>query len=59
MVDPCNASAAARAWLAAPRSVKSIGAAYPGIAGAQQIRLAESRDVVIHLQRVEAARMLK
>ncbi|MEU6932498.1 erythromycin esterase family protein [Streptomyces sp. NPDC046374] len=59
VVDLRNAPAAARAWLAAPRTVKNIGATYPGIADAPQIRLAESHDVVIHLQRVEAARMLK
>lgn len=58
VVDLRNAPAAARAWLAAPRTVKNIGATYPGIADAPQIRLAESHDVVIHLQRVEAARML-
>ncbi|MGW2183680.1 erythromycin esterase family protein [Streptomyces sp. NPDC001732] len=59
VVDLRNAPAAARAWLAAPHTIKNIGAAYPGIADAPQIRLAESYDVVIHLQRVEAARMLK
>ncbi|MFF9457427.1 hypothetical protein [Streptomyces flaveolus] len=47
--------AAARAWLAAPHTVKNIGATYPGIADAPQIRLAKAHDVVIHLQRVEAA----
>ncbi|MFC9388499.1 erythromycin esterase family protein [Streptomyces venezuelae] len=59
VVDLRNAPAAARAWLAAPHTVKNIGATYPGIADAPQIRLSESYDVVIHLQRVEAARMLK
>ncbi|MFB1045345.1 erythromycin esterase family protein [Streptomyces chrestomyceticus] len=59
VVDLRNAPAAARAWLAAPHTVKNIGATYPGIADAPQIRLADSHDVLIHLHRVEAARMLK
>ncbi|MER7541118.1 erythromycin esterase family protein [Streptomyces sp. NPDC097704] len=59
VVDLRNAPTAARAWLAAPHTVKNIGATYPGIADAPQIRLSESYDVVIHLQRVEAAHMLK
>ncbi|MFE6869542.1 erythromycin esterase family protein [Kitasatospora sp. NPDC057692] len=59
VVDLRNAPAAARAWLAAPRTLRNIGATYPGIVDAPQIRLAESHDVVIHLQQVEAARMLK
>ncbi|MFI8404651.1 erythromycin esterase family protein [Streptomyces sp. NPDC085463] len=59
MVDLRDAPATARAWLAAPHAVKNIGATYPGIADAPQVRLAKSYDVVIHLQRVEAARMLK
>ncbi|MFE3907868.1 erythromycin esterase family protein [Streptomyces sp. NPDC059153] len=59
VVDLRNTPAAARDWLAAPHTVKNIGATYPGIVDAPQIRLAESHDVVIHLQRVEAARMLK
>ncbi|MFH8792811.1 erythromycin esterase family protein [Streptomyces sp. NPDC017941] len=58
-VDLRNAPAPARAWLAAPRTVKNIGATYPGIADAPQIRLAKSHDVVVHLKKVEAARMLK
>ncbi|MFI1814912.1 erythromycin esterase family protein [Streptomyces sp. NPDC020422] len=59
VVDLRNAPTAARAWLAAPHTVKNIGATYPGIADAPQIRLSESYDAVIHLQRVEAAHMLK
>ncbi|GCD32429.1 hypothetical protein OEIGOIKO_00142 [Streptomyces chrestomyceticus JCM 4735] len=59
VLDLRNAPAAARAWLAAPHTVKNIGATYPGIADAPQIRLADSHDVLIHLHRVEAARMLK
>ncbi|MEV6549849.1 erythromycin esterase family protein [Streptomyces sp. NPDC051597] len=59
VVDLRNTPAAARAWLAAPHPVKNIGAAYPGTADAPQIRLAQAHDVVIHLQRVEAARTRK
>ncbi|WP_241269696.1 erythromycin esterase family protein [Streptomyces chrestomyceticus] len=59
VLDLRNAPAAARTWLAAPHTVKNIGATYPGIADAPQIRLADSHDVLIHLHRVEAARMLK
>ncbi|MGW0122149.1 erythromycin esterase family protein [Streptomyces sp. NPDC003327] len=58
VVDLREAPAAARTWLAAPHTVKNIGATYPGIADAPQIRLSESYDVVIHLQQVESARML-
>ncbi|CAL9650395.1 putative protein (plasmid) [Streptomyces sp. enrichment culture] len=59
VVDLRNAPTAARTWLAAPHTVKNIGATYPGIADAPQIRLAEAHDVVIHLHQVEAARMLR
>ncbi|KWT63262.1 erythromycin esterase [Streptomyces albus subsp. albus] len=59
VVDLRNAPAAARTWLATPHTVKNIGATYPGIADAPQIRLTDSHDVVIHLHRVQAARMLK
>ncbi|MET7275440.1 erythromycin esterase family protein [Streptomyces flaveolus] len=59
LVDLRATPAAARTWLAAPHTVKNIGATYPGIADAPQIRLAQTHDVVIHLQRVEAAHMLK
>ncbi|MEU7187231.1 erythromycin esterase family protein [Streptomyces sp. NPDC045470] len=59
VVDLRKAPAAARTWLAAPHTVKNIGATYPGIADAPQIRLADSHDVVIHFHRVKAARMLK
>ncbi|GCD42550.1 erythromycin esterase family protein [Streptomyces paromomycinus] len=59
MVDLRNTPAAARAWLGAPHTLKNIGATYPGIADAPQIRLADSHDVLIHLHRVAAARMLK
>ncbi|MFI9230917.1 erythromycin esterase family protein [Streptomyces rimosus] len=59
VVDLRNAPAAARTWLATPHTVKNIGATYPGIADAPQIRLTDSHDVVIHLHRVQAARILK
>ncbi|KUF18165.1 erythromycin esterase family protein [Streptomyces silvensis] len=58
VVDLRNTPATARAWLTAPHTVKNIGATYPGIADAPQIQLAKTHDVVIHLQRVQAARML-
>ncbi|WP_030764977.1 erythromycin esterase family protein [Streptomyces sp. NRRL F-2664] len=59
MVDLRHTPAAARTWLDTPHTIKNIGATYPGIADAPQIRLAQSHDVVIHLRRVEAAHMLK
>ncbi|MFG3547850.1 erythromycin esterase family protein [Streptomyces sp. NPDC047725] len=59
VVDLRNVPAAARTWLATPHTVKNIGATYPGIADAPQIRLAESHDLVIHLHHVKAARLLK
>ncbi|MEU6394376.1 erythromycin esterase family protein [Streptomyces sp. NPDC046939] len=58
LIDLRDTPAAARAWLAAPHTVKNIGATYPGIADAPQIRLAETHDIVIHLHQVEAAHML-
>ncbi|MFE7560036.1 erythromycin esterase family protein [Kitasatospora sp. NPDC057500] len=58
VVDLRDAPAAARSWLAAPHTIKNIGATYPGIADAPQIRLTQTHDVLIHLQQVEAARML-
>lgn len=59
VVDLRNAPAAARTWLATPRTVKTIGTVYPWSGDNPQIRLAETHDVIIHLQRVEAAHMLK
>ncbi|MEV7796571.1 erythromycin esterase family protein, partial [Streptomyces sp. NPDC087512] len=59
VVDLRNVPAAARTWLATPHTIKNIGATYPGIADAPQIRLAESHDLVIHLHHVKAARLLK
>ncbi|MFJ8133931.1 erythromycin esterase family protein [Streptomyces hydrogenans] len=58
VVDLRSAPVAARTWLATPHTVKNIGATYPGIADAPQVGLAQSYDAVIHLQRVEAARLL-
>nr|BFD84656.1 hypothetical protein StreXyl84_40570 [Streptomyces sp. Xyl84] len=49
---------AARAWLAEPHTVKNIGATYPGIADAPQIRLTQTHDVLIHVHQVQAAHML-
>ncbi|GAA1406808.1 hypothetical protein GCM10009639_55060 [Kitasatospora putterlickiae] len=59
VVDLRNTPAAARTWLSTPHTVKNIGATYPGIADAPRIRLAQTHDILIHLQQVEAARMLK
>ncbi|MFI6642435.1 erythromycin esterase family protein [Streptomyces sp. NPDC050504] len=59
MVDLRDTPAPARTWLAAPHTVKNIGATYPGIADAPQIRLARSHDMVIHLHQVGAAHLLK
>ncbi|MFF9340491.1 MULTISPECIES: erythromycin esterase family protein [unclassified Streptomyces] len=59
VVDLRDAPGPARTWLATPHTVKNIGATYPGIADAPQVRLAQSYDAVIHLHRVEAARLLK
>ncbi|MFI8327021.1 erythromycin esterase family protein [Streptomyces sp. NPDC085529] len=58
VVDLRNAPTAARTWLAEPHTIKNIGATYPGIADAPRIRLAQTHDVLIHLQQVQAARML-
>ncbi|KPI06624.1 Erythromycin esterase [Actinobacteria bacterium OV450] len=59
LIDLRDTPAAARTWLAAPHTVKNIGATYPGIADAPQIPLAKTHDVIIHLQQVEAAHVLK
>ncbi|MEU5896565.1 MULTISPECIES: erythromycin esterase family protein [Streptomyces] len=59
MVDLRTAPAPARAWLAAPRTVKNIGATYPWNGNAAQIRLTQTHDILIHLHQVEAADMLK
>ncbi|MCG6497675.1 erythromycin esterase family protein [Kitasatospora sp. A2-31] len=58
VVDLRNTPTAARTWLAEPHTIKNIGAAYPGIADAPQIRLAQTHDILIHLQQVQAAHML-
>ncbi|GHE65482.1 hypothetical protein GCM10018785_37980 [Streptomyces longispororuber] len=49
----------ARAWLAAPRVVKNVGATYPWSGDNPKVRLSKTHDVVIHLHQVEASRMLK
>ncbi|AZM87152.1 erythromycin esterase family protein [Streptomyces sp. W1SF4] len=59
MVDLRNTPSPARTWLAEPRTVKNIGATYPGLADAPQIRLAQTHDVIIHLQQIQAARLLE
>ncbi|CAM5603248.1 erythromycin esterase family protein [Streptomyces tanashiensis] len=58
VVDLRTAPTAARAWLAEPHTIKNIGATYPGIADAPQIRLTQTHDVLIHLHQVQAAHML-
>ncbi|MFF8769213.1 erythromycin esterase family protein [Kitasatospora sp. NPDC015120] len=58
VVDLRNTPTAARTWLAEPHTIKNIGATYPGIADAPQIRLAQTHDILIHLHQVEAAHML-
>ncbi|MFF4380705.1 erythromycin esterase family protein [Kitasatospora sp. NPDC001547] len=58
MVDLRNAPEPARSWLAEPHTTKNIGATYPGIADAPQIRFAQTHDVLVHLRQVQAARML-
>lgn len=59
VVDLRDAPAPARTWLAEPRTVKNIAATYPWNGDAAKIRLAKTHDVVVHLHRVEAARMLE
>ncbi|MFD8598186.1 erythromycin esterase family protein [Kitasatospora sp. NPDC059646] len=58
VVDLRNTPEPARAWLAAPHTVKNIGTTHPWPGSAPQIRLTQTHDVLIHLQQVEAARML-
>ncbi|GAA3044821.1 hypothetical protein GCM10017562_02480 [Streptomyces roseofulvus] len=58
VVDLRNAPTVARTWLAEPHTIKNIGATYPGIADAPRIRLAQTHDVLMHLEQVEAAHML-
>ncbi|MFD3547470.1 erythromycin esterase family protein [Streptomyces sp. NPDC058655] len=58
VVDLRNAPGGARAWLAAPHPVKRIGTAYPAPDTDPRIALARSHDILIHLHRVTAARLL-
>ncbi|MFG2982242.1 erythromycin esterase family protein [Streptomyces sp. NPDC048258] len=60
VVDLRTAPPAARTWLATPRTTRSIGGAYPGPSGPEtRIALARSHDIIIHLHRVGAARLLR
>ncbi|WP_354381027.1 erythromycin esterase family protein [Streptomyces sp. PvR034] len=59
VVDLRTLPSAARDWLSTPRATRHIGGAYPGPVGPEaQIALATSHDVLIHLNRVTAARPL-
>ncbi|MDO0909668.1 erythromycin esterase family protein [Streptomyces sp. DT2A-34] len=55
VLDLRTAAAPARDWLRQARPTRSIGTAYPD--GPHDIALARSYDVLIHLHRVEAARL--
>ncbi|WP_411135544.1 erythromycin esterase family protein [Streptomyces sp. C10] len=58
VLDLRTAPPAARAWLATERTTRSIGTEYPGPGTEFPIALARSHDIVIHLHRVGAARLL-
>ncbi|MGW7415392.1 erythromycin esterase family protein [Streptomyces sp. NPDC054863] len=49
---------AARAWLDRARTTRSIGPDRPDRANESQVALARSHDILVHLHRVEAARLL-
>ncbi|MFJ8533718.1 erythromycin esterase family protein [Streptomyces sp. NPDC093591] len=55
VLDLRTAAAPARDWLRQARPTRGIGTAYPD--GPHDIALARSYDVLIHLHRVEAARL--
>ncbi|WP_405593683.1 erythromycin esterase family protein [Streptomyces sp. NBC_01092] len=55
LLDMRSVAAPAGAWLRQARPTRSIGTAYPD--GPHDIALARSHDVLIHLHRVEAARL--
>ncbi|MFE6171523.1 erythromycin esterase family protein [Streptomyces sp. NPDC056464] len=55
MLDIRSVGPPARDWLRRARPTRSIGTAYPD--GPHDIALARSHDVLIHLHRVEAARL--
>ncbi|MFF0742821.1 erythromycin esterase family protein [Streptomyces sp. NPDC004111] len=58
VVDLRNVREPGRGWLAAPRSTRSIGTAYPGPGVEFPVALSRSHDVVVHLEKVAAARLL-
>jgi erythromycin esterase len=62
IADLRNAPVPARSWLATPRATRSIGAAYLGPgpeAGAEfPIALSRSYDLVVHLHKIDAAKLL-
>ncbi len=58
VLDLRTAPPAARRWLATARATKSIGTEYPGPGAEYRIALARSHDIVVHLHRVRAARLL-
>ncbi|GAA5609402.1 hypothetical protein Spla01_00532 [Streptomyces platensis] len=58
VLDLRTAPPAARTWLATARMTKTIGTAYPGPGTEYRIALARSHDIVVHLHRVRAARLL-
>lgn len=59
VLDLRTAPPAARTWLATARTTRSIGTAYPGPSGAEYpVALASAHDIVVHLHRVTAARLL-
>lgn len=58
VLDLRTAPPAARAWLATARPTKNIGTAYPGPGVEYPIALGRSHDILVHLHRVGAARLL-
>ncbi|OKK17414.1 erythromycin esterase [Streptomyces sp. CB00455] len=57
VLDLRTAPAAARSWLATARTTKSIGTEYPGPGAQYPVALGAAHDVLVHLHRVEAARL--
>jgi len=55
VLDLCSAGSPAREWLRRARPTRSIGTDYPD--GPYGIALVRTHDVLIHLHRVEAARL--
>ncbi|WP_190112419.1 erythromycin esterase family protein [Streptomyces cinnamoneus] len=56
VLDMRTAPAAARAWLKTPRPTRDYGTAYPE--PLRDTALADSTDILVHLHRVTAARLL-